>query len=59
MHTPHLDRLAASGCGCTNVFTTTPVCTPARAALMTGMYASSAGASANQDTCFRAVAAVG
>ncbi len=53
MHTPHLDRLAASGCRFTHAFTTTPVCTPARAGLFTGMYSSSSGAGSNQEPVYR------
>lgn len=53
MHTPNLDRLAASGCRFNRAFTTTPVCTPARAGLFTGMYASSAGASCNEEPGYR------
>ena len=36
--TPNLDRLAASGVVFTNAFTTSPVCSPARASVMTGLY---------------------
>jgi uncharacterized sulfatase len=53
MHTPNLDRLAASGCRFNWAFTTTPVCTPARAGLFTGMYASSAGAACNEEPGYR------
>ncbi len=53
MHTPNLDRLAASGCKFAAAYTTTPVCTPARAGLFTGMYASSAGASCNEEPGYR------
>ncbi len=35
--TPHLDRLAASGACFTSGFTTTAICTPARASLLTGL----------------------
>ncbi|KAA5547029.1 sulfatase-like hydrolase/transferase [Roseiconus nitratireducens] len=41
--TPNLDRLAAEGATLDNCFCTTPVCSPARAALMTGRYASEFG----------------
>ncbi len=37
IHTPNLDRLAASGVRFTSAFSSTPTCTPARAALLTGM----------------------
>jgi uncharacterized sulfatase len=45
--TPCLDALAASGLRCASAFTTCPLCTPARAALFTGLYAPVAGAWAN------------
>lgn len=41
--TPNLDRLAMEGAYLKNAFVTTPVCSPARAALMTGRYASEFG----------------
>ena len=59
IHTPNLDRLAESGCRFDAAYTTTPVCTPARAALFTGMYASSSGAAANQLATFRNTALLG
>lgn len=36
--TPNLDKLAGEGTLCRNAFTTTPVCSPSRAGLMTGLY---------------------
>ncbi len=39
-HTPNMDRLAREGAIFSNFFCTTPVCSPARAALVTGRYAS-------------------
>jgi len=36
--TPNADRLAAEGVLFTNAFTSSPVCSPSRSALMTGMY---------------------
>ncbi|MXY95651.1 MAG: sulfatase-like hydrolase/transferase [Caldilineaceae bacterium SB0664_bin_27] len=41
--TPNLDRLAASGVVMENAFTPTPVCSPARASLMTGLTPSQHG----------------
>jgi arylsulfatase A-like enzyme len=43
LETPHLDRLAAEGVRLTR-FYASPVCTPTRAALMTGRYAQRTGA---------------
>ena len=36
--TPHLDRLAHEGALLTNVFATNAICTPSRAAILTGQY---------------------
>ncbi|PHQ36998.1 N-acetylgalactosamine-6-sulfatase [Rhodopirellula bahusiensis] len=41
--TPNIDRLASEGAIFRNFFCTTPVCSPARAAFMTGRYASEFG----------------
>ena len=38
IRTPHLDRLAASGMRLTDFHSNGPMCTPTRAALMTGRY---------------------
>jgi arylsulfatase A-like enzyme len=37
-HTPNLDRLAREGAMLTNVFATNSICTPSRAAILTGQY---------------------
>ncbi len=37
-HTPNIDRLAAEGLKFTRAYSTSSICTPARAALYTGMY---------------------
>lgn len=42
-HTPNLDRLAREGAYLINSFVTTPVCSPARASIMTSRYASEYG----------------
>lgn len=42
-HTPNLDRLAREGAYLKNSFVTTPVCSPARASVMTSRYASEYG----------------
>jgi arylsulfatase A-like enzyme len=44
VQTPNLDRLAARGVRYTNAFTTAPVCSASRSAIMTGMYQTTIGA---------------
>ncbi len=41
--TPHIDRLAREGTRLTNFYSSSPVCTPSRASLMTGCYAQRVG----------------
>ncbi len=44
VQTPVLDQLAKDGIRYTNAFTTAPVCSPSRSAIITGMYQTSIGA---------------
>lgn len=50
LQTPALDRLASQGVNFTHAFTPIPVCTPARASLLTGVWPSRHGLIANADT---------
>ena len=43
MKTPHIDRLAAEGALFERAFHTTPICSPNRASIVTGQYASRHG----------------
>lgn len=56
--TPNLDRLAAQGATFSHAFTPIPVCTPARASLLTGRWPSAHGFLANADTELRPPAAI-
>jgi uncharacterized sulfatase len=47
LDTPNLDRLAANGVRFDNAYTTCPVCTPARAGIISGIYPHTAGAWTN------------
>ena len=47
VNTPNLDRLAAEGIRFNKGYTTSPVCTPARGALFTGLYPQNNGAYCN------------
>ena len=48
IETPHIDRLAKEGTRFTNAFLTSPVCSTARSALITGMYQTTIGAHNHQ-----------
>jgi N-acetylglucosamine-6-sulfatase len=43
LRTPHVDRLAREGVHCVNAFHPTPLCSPNRASILTGQYASRHG----------------
>jgi arylsulfatase A-like enzyme len=43
LRTPHIDRIAHEGATCVNAFHTTPLCSPNRASILTGQYASRHG----------------
>lgn len=43
MKTPHIDRIAHEGALCTRAFHSTPLCSPNRASILTGQYASRHG----------------
>ena len=49
--TPHMDALAAEGMRCTSVFSPSPTCSPARAALYTGLYPARNGTMGNHTDC--------
>ena len=47
LHTPNLDALAANGVRFTQFYSAAPVCSPSRAALLTGRYPQRAGLASN------------
>ncbi len=47
VNTPNMDRLAGEGVHFRRMYTTSPVCSPARASLLTGMYPHNAGITSN------------
>jgi len=52
VRTPHLDRMAAEGLRFTDFYAASEVCTPSRAALLTGRYAIRSGMSSPQRVLF-------
>ena len=50
VNTPNLDRLASEGVRYTNAFSTAPVCSSSRSALITGMYQTAIGAHSHRMT---------
>lgn len=55
VETPHLDKLAAEGVLCTRAYATSPVCSPCRAALITGRYPHATGVPQNNEVLDRNV----
>lgn len=49
VETPHIDAIAANGILCTNFYATSPVCTPSRAAFVSGQYPHETGAYKNNE----------
>ena len=47
--TPHADRLAAEGVNFVNAFATTPLCSPSRASLLTGLHTAAHGITDNTE----------
>ncbi len=47
VETPHLDRIAREGIICTRAYATAPVCSPCRAAMITGLYPHETGVPTN------------
>jgi arylsulfatase A-like enzyme len=47
VETPHLDRIAREGIICTRAYATAPVCSPCRAAMITGLYPHQTGVPTN------------
>jgi len=59
LRTPCIDRFAHSGVKFGNAYTTAPVCTPARSALFTGVYASKSGGWANSLPLYDSMKTIG
>lgn len=49
IHTPNIDKLASQGVLYKNAFTTAPVCSPSRSAMMTGYYQNFIGANQHRE----------
>lgn len=49
VHTPNIDRIAREGARFRNAFCTTPLCSPVRASLLTGLYTHRHGIRDNTD----------
>ena len=58
-HTPNFDRIAAEGVRYTSVFTTSGVCAPSRASLITGAYQQTIGAQHMRTTSAAGIASGG
>lgn len=52
VRTPQLDRLAASGVSCTDAYVAAPICSPSRAAIMSGQYPQRWGVTWFGNSCF-------
>lgn len=55
VETPNFDRLAAEGVLCTRAYATSPVCSPCRAAMITGRYPHAVGVPTNDKVLDRSV----
>ena len=53
--TPNLDRIAEEGLLCTRAYATSPVCSPCRAAMITGRYPHQTGVPTNNEVLDRAI----
>jgi arylsulfatase A-like enzyme len=53
LKTPNMDRLAAEGARCRNMFVTNALCAPSRATLMTGLYSHGHGVIDNKNRAVR------
>ncbi|UMB61735.1 sulfatase [Lutibacter sp. A80] len=47
VNTPNIDKIAVEGAICTSYYASSPVCTPSRASLVTGLYPQATGAPKN------------